>query len=128
MKEGDRFLLAGKKRAKQKTSNYLISMKKDDLSRTGANYLGKLRYVGWGWVTESVSCCVECGNADSVWGARHRSNFVGTEFYVYDSGLNPKEVDKAAARSGTVNVREELGLVTYVRPPSLHHAATCHAT
>lgn len=43
MKEGDRFLLAGKKRAKQKTSNYLISMKKDDLSRTGANYLGKLR-------------------------------------------------------------------------------------
>lgn len=50
---------------------------------------------------------------------------MGTEFYVYDSGLNPKEVDKAAARSGTVNVREELGLVTYVRPPSLHHAATC---
>lgn len=84
MKEHDKFLLAAKKRAKQKTSNYLVSMSKDDLSRTSENFVGKLR-----------------------------SNFVGTEFYIYDNGPNPKEVDPAAVKSGTMSVREELGLITY---------------
>ena len=45
--------MASKKRPNNKTSNYLISMGEGDLSREGANYLGKLR-----------------------------SNFVGTEFQV----------------------------------------------
>lgn len=45
--------MASKKRPNNKTSNYLISMGEGDLTRDGANYLGKLR-----------------------------SNFVGTEFQV----------------------------------------------
>lgn len=48
--------MASKKRPNNKTSNYLISMGEGDLTRDGANYLGKLR-----------------------------SNFVGTEFQVCHS-------------------------------------------
>lgn len=44
MKDGDRFLMAAKKRSKQRTSNYLISSNKDDMSK-GANFMGKLRCV-----------------------------------------------------------------------------------
>ena len=80
MKDGDRFLLAAKKRSKQRTSNYLISTNKDDLKRTGDSFVGKLR-----------------------------SNFVGTEFTVYDDGAAPKE--KGASDS----IRNELAVVTYVR-------------
>lgn len=79
MKDGDRFLLAAKKRSKQRTSNYLISSNKDDLSRTGPNFVGKLR-----------------------------SNFVGTEFTVYNNGVNPKD-----AGGDTDRLRTELALVTY---------------
>ncbi|KAB1272072.1 Tubby protein-like protein [Camelus dromedarius] len=38
------FLLAGRKRKKSKTSNYLISVDPTDLSRGGDSYIGKLRY------------------------------------------------------------------------------------
>lgn len=38
------FLLAGRKRKKSKTSNYLISVDPTDLSRGGDSYVGKLRY------------------------------------------------------------------------------------
>uniref|UniRef100_A0A8C4VGA1 TUB like protein 1 n=1 Tax=Gopherus evgoodei TaxID=1825980 RepID=A0A8C4VGA1_9SAUR len=38
------FLLAGRKRKKSKTSNYLISIDPTDLSRGGENFIGKLRY------------------------------------------------------------------------------------
>lgn len=65
MKDGDRFLLAGKKRPKQKTSNYLISRSASDLSRDGENFIGKLR-----------------------------SNFLGTEFVAFDNGINPKDAKK----------------------------------
>jgi len=48
-----------------------------------------------------------------------RSNFVGTEFTVYDSGVNPKDAGYDMSRA-----RNELALVTYVRahplPPSPH--------
>jgi hypothetical protein len=37
------FLLAGRKRKKSKTSNYLISTDPTDLSREGDSYIGKLR-------------------------------------------------------------------------------------
>merc|ERR1719258_386051 len=67
------------KRSKQRTSNYLISKNKDDLSRTGTNFMGKLR-----------------------------SNFVGTEFTVYDSGLAPKD-----SKGAQNKLRKELALVTY---------------
>uniref|UniRef100_A0A3B5AGP9 TUB bipartite transcription factor n=1 Tax=Stegastes partitus TaxID=144197 RepID=A0A3B5AGP9_9TELE len=53
------FLLAGRKRKKSKTSNYLISIDPTDLSRGGESFIGKL------------------------------SNLMGTKFTVYDSGLNP---------------------------------------
>ncbi|XP_034719133.1 tubby-related protein 3 isoform X2 [Etheostoma cragini] len=54
------FLLAGRKRKKSKTSNYLISVDATDLSREGESYIGKLR-----------------------------SNLMGTKFTVYDNGTNP---------------------------------------
>ncbi|TNN68799.1 Tubby [Liparis tanakae] len=54
------FLLAGRKRKKSKTSNYLISVDATDLSREGESFIGKLR-----------------------------SNLMGTKFTVYDSGTNP---------------------------------------
>ncbi|KAL4625004.1 tubby-related protein 3-like isoform X1 [Arapaima gigas] len=54
------FLLAGRKRKKSKTSNYLISVDATDLSREGDSFVGKLR-----------------------------SNLMGTKFTVYDNGINP---------------------------------------
>nr|XP_056707462.1 tubby protein homolog isoform X2 [Euleptes europaea] len=54
------FLLAGRKRKKSKTSNYLISIDPTDLSRGGESFIGKLR-----------------------------SNLMGTKFTVYDNGVNP---------------------------------------
>nr|XP_057934300.1 tubby-related protein 3 [Doryrhamphus excisus] len=54
------FLLAGRKRKKSKTSNYLISVDATDLSREGESFIGKLR-----------------------------SNLIGTKFTVYDNGTNP---------------------------------------
>ncbi|NXY51950.1 TULP1 protein, partial [Ceuthmochares aereus] len=54
------FLLAGRKRKKSKTSNYLISIDPTDLSRGGENFIGKLR-----------------------------SNLMGTKFTVFDNGMNP---------------------------------------
>jgi hypothetical protein len=50
MKDGDKFLMAAKKRPKQKTSNYLISASAEALERDGDSFLGKLRsnFVGTG--------------------------------------------------------------------------------
>eukprot|EP00586_Coscinodiscus_wailesii_P008433 CAMPEP_0172523110 /NCGR_PEP_ID=MMETSP1066-20121228/293488_1 /TAXON_ID=671091 /ORGANISM="Coscinodiscus wailesii, Strain CCMP2513" /LENGTH=664 /DNA_ID=CAMNT_0013306167 /DNA_START=747 /DNA_END=2741 /DNA_ORIENTATION=+ len=56
------FLMSSKKRPNNKTSNYLISMLKNDYHRNSPNILGKLR-----------------------------SNFMGTEFVVYNAGLSPKD-------------------------------------
>ena len=56
------FLLVGKKRPKNKTSNYLISMGEKDLNVKSQNFVGKLR-----------------------------SNFLGTEFNIYSPGMNPKK-------------------------------------
>lgn len=56
------FLLAGRKRKKSKTSNYLISVDATDLSREGESFIGKLR-----------------------------SNLMGTKFTVYDNGTNPSK-------------------------------------
>ncbi|KAM9799020.1 uncharacterized protein ACBT44_015573 isoform 2-T2 [Syngnathus typhle] len=55
------FLLAGRKRKKSATSNYLISIDATDLSRGGDNFIGKLR-----------------------------SNLMGTKFTVFDNALNPE--------------------------------------
>ncbi|KAL1110326.1 hypothetical protein AAG570_007859 [Ranatra chinensis] len=58
------FLLAGRKRKKSTTSNYLISTDPTDLSRGGESYVGKLR-----------------------------SNLLGTQFTVYDNGRSPKHLN-----------------------------------
>ncbi|XP_067875954.1 tubby protein-like isoform X3 [Heterodontus francisci] len=54
------FLMAGRKRKKSKTSNYLISTDPTNLSRGGECFIGKLR-----------------------------SNVLGTKFTVFDNGVNP---------------------------------------
>ncbi|XP_051997620.1 tubby-related protein 1-like [Xyrauchen texanus] len=54
------FLLAGRKRKKSTTSNYLISIDPTDLSRGGENFIGKLR-----------------------------SNLMGTKFTVFDNAMHP---------------------------------------
>ena len=55
-------MLSGKKRAGNTTSNYLITIDQDKMKKGSKGYLGKLR-----------------------------SNFLGTEFYLYDTGKNPKK-------------------------------------
>ena len=72
-----RFLLAARKRKKQTTSNYLISLDYEDLDRDSETFFGKLR-----------------------------SNFVGTDFTVFDGG------EKPGKKSGGP-VRKELACVTY---------------
>lgn len=62
LSDGERFLLNGKKRGGNKTSNYLITLDQDNLKKKGQGFLGKLR-----------------------------ANFMGTEFVVYDQGENPKK-------------------------------------
>ncbi|XP_051974338.1 tubby-related protein 3 isoform X2 [Xyrauchen texanus] len=54
------FLLAGRKRKKSKTSNYLITVDATDMSRESESFIGKLR-----------------------------SNLMGTKFSIYDNGTNP---------------------------------------
>lgn len=78
--EGE-FLLSARKRKKSKSSNYLISLDKDDLARQSRNYFGKLR-----------------------------SNFIGTEFVIFDKGSKPHE---KGAKGIQPNVRSELGGVLY---------------
>ena len=53
--------MSAKKRTGNKTSNYLISTKRDQFDKTQESFIGKLR-----------------------------SNFMGTEFNLYDHGENPK--------------------------------------
>ncbi|XP_063669335.1 tubby-related protein 1 [Pan troglodytes] len=55
------FLLAGRKRKRSKTANYLISIDPTNLSRGGENFIGKLR-----------------------------SNLLGNRFTVFDNGQNPQ--------------------------------------
>ena len=54
-----RFMLSARKRKKSKSSNYLISLDEEDQARKSKTYFGKLR-----------------------------SNFVGTEFIMYDKGIS----------------------------------------
>ena len=84
LKDGDQFLLAARKRKKNKSSNYLISLDKDDLARQSGNFFGKLR-----------------------------SNFIGTEFALYDKGTNPEKLDDAQKDSSLIQARQELGTVLY---------------
>lgn len=78
LSEGERFLLNAKKRSGNKTSNYMITLDQDNLKRKGKGYLGKLR-----------------------------SNFMGTEFNVYDPGENPGKTKPGES------IRKEMAAVLY---------------
>ena len=71
--------MGAKKRKKNKTANYLIS-RDQRVKKMSDAVLGKVR-----------------------------SNFMGTEFIIYDDGKNPKDKDIR----GENEVRRELGAVTY---------------
>ncbi|XP_012379786.1 tubby-related protein 3 isoform X1 [Dasypus novemcinctus] len=85
------FLLAGRKRKKSKTSNYLISTDPIDLSRDGESYIGKLR-----------------------------SNLMGTKFTVYDHGVSPNKaqglVEKAHTRQELAAVCYETNVLGFKGP------------
>jgi len=84
LKDGDQFLLAARKRKKKKSSNYVVSLDRDDLGRHTGSFFGKLR-----------------------------SNFIGTEFTLYDKGVNPEKLDKSQLEGSQIQVRQELGTVLY---------------
>ncbi|XP_060046266.1 tubby-related protein 3 isoform X1 [Erinaceus europaeus] len=85
------FLLAGRKRKKSKTSNYLISTDPTDLSREGESYIGKLR-----------------------------SNLMGTKFTVYDHGVSPTKaqglVEKAYTRQELAAICYETNVLGFKGP------------
>lgn len=78
LSSGFRYLMSAKKRSINKTSNYLISMDKNKFERNDGSCLSKVR-----------------------------SNFLGTEFKLYDIGENPGKA------KGLDQVRKELGVVIY---------------
>ncbi|KAL4232945.1 hypothetical protein ACF0H5_007633 [Mactra antiquata] len=80
------FLLAGRKRKKSKTSNYLMSTDPTDLTRGGESFVGKLR-----------------------------SNLLGTQFTLYDNGDNPKQgVDRA--RKELIGIAYETNVLGFKGP------------
>lgn len=83
------FLLAGRKRKKCATSNYLISIDATDLSRGGNNFIGKLR-----------------------------SNLMGTKFTVFDNGLNPERAlrDMSNARQELAAIIYETNVLGFKGP------------
>ncbi|PRP76532.1 tubby protein [Planoprotostelium fungivorum] len=91
LEEGERFLLAARKRKKSKTSNYLISLERGDLNRNSGNFVGK---VNIDVTYQKVTCKV-------------RSNFTGTEFVIYDRGVAPGK------DNSNVGTRQELGAILY---------------
>lgn len=76
---GFKYLMSARKRSFNKTSNYLIAADKSNLNKNSKSFLGKVR-----------------------------SNFLGTEFVIYDIGNNPKK-----SKGGLDHVRKELGVVMY---------------
>ncbi|XP_004547623.2 tubby-related protein 3 [Maylandia zebra] len=78
------FLLAGRKRKKSTTSNYLISIDATDLSRGGENFVGKLR-----------------------------SNLMGTKFTVFDNAVNPEKAlpDMSNARQELAGIIYETNVL-----------------
>jgi len=62
LSQGNRYMLTGKKRTLNSTSNYMITIDQNKFAKDANGYLGKVR-----------------------------SNFLGTEFYIYDSKENPKK-------------------------------------
>ncbi|XP_052709331.1 protein king tubby 1-like isoform X5 [Crassostrea angulata] len=80
------FLLAGRKRKKSATSNYLLSTDPTDLSRGGEAYVGKLR-----------------------------ANLLGTQFTLFDNGDNPK-TNYENARKELVGIIYETNVLGFKGP------------
>lgn len=76
LSDGNKFLLSAKKRAANKTSNYLISTDPENMNKNSTTYLGKLR-----------------------------SNFLGTEFYIYNEGQSSKKANNE------LEIREQHGCI-----------------
>mmetsp|Transcript_973 Transcript_973/g.1495 ORF Transcript_973/g.1495 Transcript_973/m.1495 type:complete len:549 (+) Transcript_973:134-1780(+) len=74
-------LLVGRKRKTSATSEFVASIDANDLSRHGGSYVGSVR-----------------------------SNFLGTQYVVYDKGFNPEEIDPSLF---PLPEREELAIVHY---------------
>jgi tubby-related protein 1 len=85
LEEPNQFLLAGRKKGGSKSSNYTITRDKTNFEK-GENYLGKLR-----------------------------SNFLGTEFVIYDKGSKSKEKKKTVdeGEDDDTTGRNELGAIVY---------------
>ena len=70
LSNGNKYLLTGKKRTLNTTSNYMITIEQKKFQKDSNGYLGKVR-----------------------------SNFLGTEFYLFDSKENPKKGAKGEDES-----------------------------
>ncbi|XP_076807543.1 uncharacterized protein LOC143450750 isoform X2 [Clavelina lepadiformis] len=85
------FILAGRKRKRSKTSNYLISVDATDLSREGESYIGKLR-----------------------------SNMMGTKFTVFDNGKKwgdtELELDRSNLREDLAAICYETNVLGFKGP------------
>ncbi|XP_044134126.1 tubby protein-like [Bufo gargarizans] len=85
------FLMAGRKRKKSKTSNYLISVDPTDLSRGGESVIGKVR-----------------------------SNMLGTKFTIFDNGVNPDKQpfvqERESLRQELVSVSYETNVLGFRGP------------
>ncbi len=79
LSDSNKFLLAGKKSSGCSTSKYVISFDADKMEKSPMGYLGKVR-----------------------------SNFLGTEFTIYDNG---KSVKKSSQQKD--NLRYQQGVVQY---------------
>ena len=90
--------MSAKKRSHNKSSNYLISLHADDFRKGSDQILGKFYFL---FVFNSY-LYINLYNVGKL-----RSNFIGTEFHIYDTGENPKK-----ARYPD-QVRKELGVITY---------------
>lgn len=84
LQDGDKFLMTSKKRAKKQSSNYLVSVERNDHDKESSNIIGKLR-----------------------------ANFLGTEFQIYDNGKNPKHSDPFYDEKNNDIARLELGSILY---------------
>lgn len=78
LSNGFQYLMSARKKGFNKSSNYCISLNQADPAKQDVNNLGKVR-----------------------------SNFMGTEFTIYDNGKNPKKANHMD------EMRQQLGIVAY---------------
>jgi len=79
LSDSNKFLLAGKKKSGSATSKYVISSNSNQMEKNSGGYLGKVR-----------------------------SNFLGTEFTIFDNGKGPKKAEQQKN-----NLRTQQGVVQY---------------